>query len=233
MPETETLTVPSHLGLILDGNRRWAKAQALSTLEGHRKGAEVLKDISMAAFRRGVKYVSAYTFSTENWKRTEKEVGYLMDLLIKVVNEYMDEIHAEGIKVVMLGRRKGLGANVLKSIKRIEEKTAQNTNGTAALCFNYGGQQEIVDAAKQLIGQNADGTALTPELFEKHLYHPEVPPIDLLVRTSGEQRLSNFMLWRAAYAELAFVSKHWPDFTEADLDAALQEYAHRQRRLGA
>ena len=232
MPDTETQTIPRHLGIILDGNRRWAKAQGLPTLQGHRQGAEVFKQISKAAFKRGVQYVSAYVFSTENWRRTEKEVSYLMSLVIKVVDDYLDEVHQEGIKIVILGRREGLRANVLKAIQRAEEKTANNTRGTMALCFNYGGQQEIVDAAKLLMEQGTDPATLTPESFEQALYHPEIPALDLIVRTSGEQRLSNFMLYRAAYAELAFVDKHWPDFTPADLDAALATYAARHRRLG-
>lgn len=229
---SKTGIIPNHLGFILDGNRRWAKAQGLSSLEGHRKGAEVFKDVSLAAFRRGVKFVSAYVFSTENWKRTEEEVNYLMSLAIKAVDDYIDEVHEEGIKVVILGRREGVRANVLKALKRIEEKTVNNTNGTMAICFNYGGRQEIIDAAKHLIEESIAAASLTAETFEKALYHPEIPGIDLLVRTSGERRTSGFMMWRADYAELAFVDKNWPDFTQTDLDAALTDYAHRQRRLG-
>lgn len=232
MPELDNKTVPTHLGFILDGNRRWAKDRGLSTLEGHRRGAEVFKDVSLAAFQRGVKYISAYVFSTENWRRTEEEVNYLMKLAIKAVDDYMDEVHENGIKVVILGRREGVRASVLKALDRIEEKTAQNDKGTMAICFNYGGRQEIVDAARKLIEQGVDPANLTVEQFEQNLYHPEVPPIDLVVRTSGEQRLSGFMLYRSEYAELAFVSQHWPDFTEGDLDSILADYATRQRRLG-
>lgn len=232
MPQPDTPTIPTHLGIILDGNRRWAKAQGLPTLEGHRRGAEVFKEISRAAFNRGIKYISAYAFSTENWRRTEKEVNYLMRLVIKVVDQYLDEVHQEGVKIVILGRREGLRANVLKAITRAEEKTASNTRGTLALCFNYGGRQEIVDAARTLMEQGTDPATLTIEQFDQALYHPEIPPVDLLLRTSGEQRTSGFMLYRADYAELAFTKKHWPDFTPADLDAALTDYSTRHRRLG-
>jgi len=232
MSQTNNHGIPAHVGFILDGNRRWAKAQGLLSLEGHRRGAEVFREISRAAFERGVKYVSAYVFSTENWRRTEKEVNYLMRLVIKVADQYLDEIHREGIKIVVLGRRDGLRANVLKAIARAEEKTAANTTGTIALCFNYGGQQEIVDATRQLLEQGADPATLTPEVFEQALYQSDVPALDLIIRTSGEQRLSNFMLWRAAYAELIFADKHWPDFTPVDLDSAFSVYAGRNRRIG-
>lgn len=221
-----------HLGIILDGNRRWAEQQGLPTLEGHRKGAEVFKTISLAGFQRGIKYISAYVFSAENWQRTEEEVNYLMGLVIRAVDEYLDEVHERGVKIIVLGRRDGLRANVLKAITRTEEKTKRNTEGTMALCFNYGGKQEIVDAVRTLSENGTNLQTLTPELFEKALYHPEIPPLDLILRTSGEQRISNFMLWRAAYAELAFSRKFWPDFTEADLDDVLADFAHRQRRIG-
>lgn len=232
MSDKSSVTNPNHLGIILDGNRRWAKQQGLPTVEGHRKGTEVFRTISRAAFQRGVKYISAYVWSTENWKRTESEVSYIMKLVVKAADNYLNEIHKEGIKIVVLGRRDGLRASVLNTITKVEAKTAKNTKGTIAICFNYGGKQEIVDAAQKLLIEGTNTTELTIEKFEKALYQPEIPPIDLVLRTSGEQRLSNFMLWRAAYAELAFVDKHWPDFTESDLDDVLADFAHRQRRIG-
>lgn len=224
--------VPAHIGLILDGNRRWAKAQGLPTLQGHQKGAEVLKNISAAAFRQGVKYLSAYVFSTENWQRTQEEVGYLMGLVGKVTEQYLDEVHQEGIRIRVIGSREGLNKAVLKALEKAEQKTLTNTKGQIILCFNYGGQQEIADAAKQLIADNVPAEQITPQTITERLYAPDVPPIDLLVRTSGEQRISNFMLWRVAYSELYFSPKLWPDFTEADLNAALKEYAERHRRFG-
>lgn len=229
---SDSIAIPAHLGMILDGNRRWAKDRGLPTLEGHRKGADNLHDIAVAAFDRGVDYVSAYVFSTENWSRTEKEVSYLMGLVSSMLDKYLDEFHERGVRVVVLGRRAGLRRKVLAALARSEETTANNTKGTLAFCFNYGGKEEIIDATKQLIASGKTAAEITPELFDQMLYHPEVPPIDLLVRTSGEHRLSGFMLWRASYAELAFVDKHWPDFSEADLDEVLAEYGNRKRRFG-
>ncbi len=229
---TEVTATPAHLGMILDGNRRWAKEHGLPTLEGHRKGADNLHDIAVCAFDRGVEYFSAYVFSTENWSRTEKEVNYLMGLVSKMLDRYLDEFHERGIRVVVLGRREGLRRKVLDSLIKSEEQTAGNTNGTLAFCFNYGGHEEIVDAAKQLIASGVSSDDLTPETFSQALYHPEVPAIDLLVRTSGEHRLSGFMLWRSTYAELVFSDKYWPEYSEQDLNEALAEYATRQRRFG-
>ncbi len=222
-----------HLGLILDGNRRWAKQQGLPTLEGHRQGAENFKTIALAAFDRGVEYLSAYVFSNENWSRTEEEVGYLMKLVIKAVEKYLDEFNKAGVRIVILGRRDGLSKDVLKAIAGAEEKTASNTKGTLALCFNYGGQEEIVDAFRQLNRQGVSADDITADRISGALYEPSIPPVDLIVRTSGEERLSGFMLWRSMYAELYFVDKFWPDFSVADLDEALAEYDNRQRRFGA
>lgn len=222
-------SLPQHVGLILDGNRRWAKQQGLPTLEGHRRGSTVFKDIAFHAFERGVSNVSAYVFSQENWERTEEEVGYLMQLVIKAVEQYLDEFQERGIKLVILGRRDGLRRKVIDAIKRAEDKTKDNTNGTLALCFNYGGRQEIVDAVQAVVG---NGEELTSQSISSALYQPQVPDLDLVIRTSGEQRLSGFMLWRAAYAELYFSDKMWPAFTAADFDEALQCYADRERRFG-
>lgn len=224
--------VPNHLGLILDGNRRWAKAQGLPTLEGHRKGYENLKTIGIAAIERGVKYVSAYVFSTENWNRSQEEVTYLMKLLLWVAKHEVKELHARNIRLVVAGSRDRLKPDILKAIEVAEAKTAGNTAGTLCLCLNYGGQQEIVDAVNTIITQKRE-VPVSVEQFEDYLYVPDVPPVDLLIRTSGEQRLSNFMLWRAAYSELLFVEKAWPDFSVADLDESLEEYAKRQRRFGS
>lgn len=224
--------IPKHVGLILDGNRRWAKDNGLPALEGHRVGFGKLKDIGRHAVKRGVTFVSAYIFSTENWNRSREEVRYLLDLAFWLAGHELKEVHKEGIRIKFLGRQDGLSDKMLKAIHKAEDLTKNNTKGTLALCFNYGGQQEIVDAARELIRSGADPDGLDAKTFAEALYQPEVPPIDLLIRTSGEQRLSNFMLWRAAYAELYFVKKHWPDFTTDDFDAALAEYSTRHRRYG-
>jgi undecaprenyl diphosphate synthase len=230
MTQTANFALPSHVGIILDGNRRWAKAEGLPTLEGHRRGAENFKEIAKHAFDRGVSTVSAYVFSQENWHRTEEEVGYLMNLVIKAVESYLDEFHERGIKIVILGRREGLRKKVVEAITKTEEATKNNTNGTLALCFNYGGREEIADAAAKLAEQ---GMHITVESIGGALYGPEIPDVDLLIRTSGEERISGFMLWRVAYAEMYFSPVMWPAFTTADFDTALGDYASRQRRYGA
>lgn len=232
MNTSNTQSVPRHVGFILDGNRRWARERGLPTLQGHSRGADVLHDIAVATFERGVEYMSAYVFSAENWNRTEKEINYLMGMVSSTLEKYLDEFHERGIRVVVLGRRDGLRRKVLEALKKSEETTAANTNGTLAFCFNYGGKEEIVDAAKRLAEGGYSSGEIDQELIGNNLYHPEVPDMDLLVRTSGEQRLSGFMLWRAAYAELLFSDKYWPDYTAEDLDLALGEYSQRARRFG-
>jgi undecaprenyl diphosphate synthase len=229
---SETPVIPTHLGLILDGNRRWAKAKGLPALEGHRQGSEVFKEIALEAFSRGVQYVSAFVFSTENWSRTEEEVGYLMKLVLKATEKYLEEFDKAGIKIVILGRRNNLPEDVLKSLEQTEAKTKDNTQGTLALCFNYGGQEELVDAVRYLIASGPTPKAINADVIHSALYCPEIPNLDLLIRTSGEHRISGFMLYRAAYAELMFVDKLWPDFTKNDLTAALEQYATRERRFG-
>ncbi|MEX0932201.1 MAG: polyprenyl diphosphate synthase [Candidatus Saccharimonadales bacterium] len=224
--------VPRHLGLILDGNRRWARENGLPQLEGHRKGYENAKRITEAALERGVEYISVFVFSTENWNRSEEEVKYLMNLLHKVVTSEVDEVHKKDIRVRFLGARDRLSNKILDGIDKAEEKTKNNTKGTVAFCLNYGGQREIVEATQKIIKAGLNPDELTEEKFSEYLYAPEIPPLDMVVRTSGEQRISNFMLWRAAYAEICFIDKHWPAFTEEDLDVVIAEYAKRQRRFG-
>lgn len=225
---------PNHIGVIMDGNRRWARSQGLKTFEGHFKGYKNMRDLALYALKeKGIPFLSAYVFSTENWSRTEEEVGYLMNLVLRALTDYLDEFHKNNIMVVVLGSRDKLSPKVVKAIETAETKTSANTGGTLALCFNYGGQHEIVDATKKIIEQKIDASTLDPEKFSQFLYHPEVPPLDLVVRTSGEQRLSGYMLYRASYAELLFVDKHWPEFTTEDIDMAIDEYAQRQRRYGA
>lgn len=227
------LVLPTHIGLILDGNRRWAQEQNLPSLKGHYQGAQVLKEIGIAAINAGIPYVSAYLFSTENWNRSKSEVTYLMKLIIRFVEEYMGELEENDIRILHIGSREGLPKSVLQAIDKAVRRTADNKRGTLGLCINYGGQQEIVDAAKKLLRQNIDPKRLSVRDFEQALYEPEVPPVDLVVRTSGEYRTSNFMLWRAAYAEYVFLDKYWPDFTKQDLKFVLLYYAKRNRRKGA
>ncbi len=230
---TKTVILPAHVGFILDGNRRWAREQELPTLEGHKVGLDNFNTIASYAFKRGISCVSAFVFSTENWKRTEEEVGYLMNLVTRAIDNYLNEFHKEGIKIVILGRRDGLRSKVLKAILRAEEATKDNTNGTLALCFNYGGQEEIVDAAKELIRKGIPADSLTKEDIAQALYGPEVPDVDLVIRTSGEHRMSGYMMWRTAYSEVYFSEKYWPSFEVEDLEIALDDYANRERRFGS
>lgn len=226
--------IPNHVGLILDGNRRWAKDQGLPTLEGHRKGYANLKDIGTHALKkRGVSYISAYIFSTENWNRSKEEVSYLMDLALWVAKSEVKELHKEGIRARFLGSKDKLSDKLLKAIASAEELTKDNTEGTLALCFNYGGQDEIAAAVRAAAAAGCDMNTITPDILKNYLFSPDIPPVDMIIRTSGEQRISNFMLWRAAYSELYFVDKHWPAFTTKDFDDALQEFTNRQRRFGA
>ncbi len=226
-------SVPLHLGIIPDGNRRWAKAQGLPTLEGHRRGLEVARTIAEAAHDAGVRYFSIYAFSTENWARTEEEVGYLMNLFVRMLTREMKGLEERGVRLRLIGSRDRLPKKLIKALDEAEARTADNQNGTIGLCLNYGGHAELADATRSLLASHAAPEVITPADIEAHLYAPEIPPVDLIIRTSGEHRLSGFMLWRAQYAELAFVDKHWPDFTSADLEAILADYAQRQRRFGA
>lgn len=224
--------LPKHIGFILDGNRRWASQKGLPKLVGHKKGYENLKKIAEECFDMGIEVVSAYIFSTENWKREETEVSYLMDLALKIFSSDLDELIQKGIRVVVSGTKDKLDPKIIKAIDESTERTADNHKGTINLCFNYGGQQEIADAVVRIIDAGLPAESITPAVIRDHLYHPELPPVDYIVRTSGEQRLSNFLLWDSAYAELQFVSVHWPAFKKKDLVEALDEYRHRQRRFG-
>lgn len=224
--------VPKHIGFIVDGNRRWAKKHGLPTYEGHLAGYNTVQEIVTATFESGVEFVSAYVFSTENWKRSEDEVGKLMGLVLKLLTSDLPIFDKNNIKLKVLGSREKVSERILKAIDDAEARTANNTAGTLALCFNYGGQLEIVDAVKKIIRSDISVDNITTETIEQNLYAPEIPPIDLVVRTSGEQRLSNFMLWRAAYSEIMFVDKLWPDMTKDDVTDIIKEYNKRSRRFG-
>ncbi len=230
---SETI-IPRHVGLILDGNRRWAKDRGLPTLEGHRKGADNLREIAEDFFNKGVSVVSAYVFSTENWKRSEKEVGYLMKLTTKFLDDFLKDAIENDVRIVVMGSRQNLSDSVLKAIEKAEKETLQNEKHTLALCLNYGGRQEIIDAVKFIIDGNIDSDCIDEPTFHQYLYGDNtIGDVDIVVRTSGEQRLSGFMTWRTVYSELMFIDKHWPDFDETDVDAVLEEYISRQRRFGS
>lgn len=232
MANGEVRTVPKHVGFIVDGNRRWAKQHGLPVYEGHMAGYNAIHEVAEAAFDAGIEYMSAYIFSTENWKRSEDEVNRLMGLVLKLLTADLPIFEKKNIRLRVLGTRERVSDRILKAIDDAEARTAHNTAGTLVVCFNYGGQLEIADACKKIVQSGVSPDAVTPELVEQNLYAPEVPPIDLIVRTSGEQRLSNFMLWRSAYSELLFLDKPWPEMTKDDVTAILEEYTGRQRRFG-
>lgn len=225
-------TVPKHIGFILDGNRRWAKANNFSKFEGHKRGYNQLREVTEAAFARGVKYVTAYVFSVENWNREQAEVNYLMELSYRIFTRNMRELHKKNIKICFLGEPDRVSPKILKAIGEIEDLTRKNTGGTLALCFNYGGRDEIVAAVQKLSAEGVPSDKITKEAIKSAMYSHALPDPDLIIRTSNEQRLSNFLLWGSAYAELYFTPVMWPEFGEDDLDKALAEYAHRQRRYG-
>ncbi len=224
--------IPKHIGFILDGNRRWAVENGLPKLVGHKRGYENLKTIADECFSRGISIVSTYIFSTENWNRELEEVNYLMDLALKLFKKDLNELMDKDIRVVVSGSREKLSEKIIEAIDSTVSKTANNKKGTINICFNYGGQSEIADAVAKIIESKAEASQITTELIRNNLYQPELPPVDYIIRTSGEKRLSNFLLWDSAYAELEFVATHWPAFSSQDLDLALVEYANRKRRYG-
>ena len=225
-------SVPQHVGLIIDGNRRWAKQHGLPPWEGHLAGVTALEDALRQLVNEGVKYISFYTWSTENWKRAEDEVTAFMGLIRRLFKNELKRLLQEDCKFIALGEREGMPADILQMIEEAEEESKDNNRATLVMCFNYGGQQEIATAARHIVEAGVPAEKITNELFSQYIDHPEVPPCDLIVRTSGEERLSNFMLWRSAYSELIFVDKFWPDIRPADVTGILEEYNRRNRRHG-
>lgn len=227
-----TDTVPTHIGYILDGNRRWAKKHGLPVYEGHLAGYNALKDVIEATADAGVKYISFYTWSTQNWNRAEVEVRAIMRIIRRLFKTDIKKLVDDGYKVVVMGSTDQVPADIVKLIAEAEEKSKDGTRATLVVCFNYGGQEEIVRAAQRLLEQKKSSDEVTLESFAEALDHPDVPPCDLIVRTSGELRLSDFMLWRAAYSEFLFLDKFWPEMTPEDVTDILKEYSRRQRRFG-
>lgn len=221
-----------HIAIIMDGNRRWAKERGLMSFQGHEAGYETLKRIGDACLDRGITNLTVFAFSTENWKRTTEEVGVLMDLLERGLRDELAHFAARDVRIRVIGRRDGLRASVLRAIEDAEQKTAGNTKGTLTIAINYGGQAEIVDACKKIVSDGVTVDQINEAAIQARMYWPDMPEPELIVRTSGEERLSGFLLWQSAYSELYWCEKHWPDFDEAELDKALEAYAVRQRRFG-
>ena len=222
------IIVPNHIGIIMDGNRRWAKEKKKKTIEGHLAGANRIISLAKYIFDKGVKYLSIYAFSTENFNRSAEEVSYLMGLIIKFFNERVNELHDYNIKIVVSGLRDNLSKDVLKCIGNVVELTKNNTDWVLNVCLNYGGRREIVDAVNKIKEANV---SITEETFGKYLYN-DLPDLDYVIRTSGEERISNFMLWQISYAEFYFPKVYFPDFDEKEFDKALEIYNNRNRRFG-
>ena len=217
--------VPRYVAIITDGNGRWAEREGLPTLEGHRAGADVVKDRLRDAARLGIDELTVFSFSTENWNRSDEEVSGLMEMFGERIRSETPELDDEGVRMRFVGRREGIPAELAELMAWAEEKTKGNERITLFVCFNYGGRAEIVDAARSFEGETEDE-------FRGHLYAPEMHDPDLLIRTSGEQRISNYLLWQCAYSEFVFRDELWPDFTREAFEDSLAEYESRQRRYG-
>jgi undecaprenyl diphosphate synthase len=215
----------SYVAIITDGNGRWASRRGLNVAEGHRAGADTVKARLRDAVDLGIKELTVYSFSTENWSRSDEEVAALMAMFSERILGETPELDDEGVRMRFIGRREGVGPLLLEQMRWAEETTAANDTITLYVAFNYGGRAEIIDAARSFQGS-------TEEEFRSHLYAPEMHDPDLIIRTSGEQRLSNYLMWQSAYSELVFTDVLWPDFSRADLEAALAEYDSRKRRYG-
>jgi len=226
------MKIPNHIVLFPDGNRRWAKQKGLASLLGHKKGYENLLDFSEWCKKKGVKTLTAFGFSTENWNRTKEEVDYLMKLLEDCLTDNLDRYDKDGVKVRVIGQRDRLPNSLQEAIKKTEEATKNNSNLFLNLAISYGGKWDILNAVKNIIKEGIEPDKIDEKLFEEHLSTVGLPAPDFIIRAGGEMRMSNFVLWQAAYSELYFCPKFWPDFTEQDLDLALEEFDRRSRRFG-
>ena len=223
---------PQHIVLFPDGNRRWAREKGLNTLEGHKKGYENLLDFSDWCRERGIKALTAFGFSTENWNRSKEEVDYLMKLLENCLVDNLSRYDKDGVKVRVIGQKERLPKSLQEAIIKTEEATQNNHNLFLNLAISYGGKWDILNAVKNIIKEGISADQIDEKLFENHLSTAGLPNPDFIIRAGGEMRMSNFVLWQAAYSELYFCPKYWPDFSEKDLDIALVEFDRRSRRFG-
>jgi undecaprenyl diphosphate synthase len=235
-PEVPLGAVPEHVAIVMDGNGRWANLQGLTRVEGHRAGEAALLDVVAGAIQIGVKHLSVYAFSTENWKRSPDEVRFLMGFNREVLRRRRDQLNEWGVRIRWAGRRPRLWASVINELQDAERLTVGNSTMTLTMCVNYGGRNEITDAVRLIAAEVAAGRlapkGITEKTIQRHLYTAELPDVDLFVRSSGEQRTSNFLLWQSAYAEMVFLDTLWPDFTRVQLWEAVEHYAGRSRRFG-
>jgi undecaprenyl diphosphate synthase len=226
--------IPLHVGIIMDGNRRWAKERNLPIFDGHQKGYEKMRTSPEWFFSRGVKIISFYAFSTENWNRQQDEVNYLMKLLQhSIESSLLEQAKKDGYKILISGRLEELPGDLPVKCMEIIQETKANNRGTINICLNYGGRAEIIDACRKLIKNKIEFEQIHEGMIKKYLYNPDLPDPDIIVRTSGEARLSGFLMWQSAYSELLFIKKYWPDFEESDAEIILKEYESRNRRFGS
>ncbi|MEP6482778.1 MAG: isoprenyl transferase [Rhodoglobus sp.] len=235
-PTMPAKAVPDHVAIVMDGNGRWANKQGLTRIEGHRAGEAALLDVVAGAIQIGVKHLSVYAFSTENWSRSPEEVRFLMGFNRDVLHRRRDQLNDWGVRVRWAGRTPRLWRSVIRELQFAERLTAGNSTLTLTMCVNYGGRNEVTDAVRAIAEEVRAGrlkpSGITEKTIQKHLYIPDVPDVDLFVRSSGEQRTSNFQLWQSAYAEMVFLDTLWPDFSRTELWHAVELYASRARRFG-
>lgn len=231
-----TRTLPQHIGIIMDGNGRWAKKRGLPRSAGHKVGAETFRKITKYCSKIGVRYLTVYAFSTENWKRPMEEVSFLMNLFEQYLNEVLRDFQDENLRIKFLGDKSGFSPNLQKLINEVEQTSSSKTGMTLNIAMNYGGRDELVKAVKEISADVKSGVLdvekINADVISERLYTAGQPEPDLIIRPSGEFRLSNFLLWQGAYSELVFMNVLWPDFSEKDLDLAIDEYSNRNRRFG-
>lgn len=223
-------SVPKHIAIIMDGNERWAREKGRSLAEGHREGARNAWELLPTVIELGIPYITLYSFSSENWQRGNEEKQHLLELFSFYLNNKVPELNRQGICLKIIGRLDNLDVDLQAKIADSMRQTESNKNLTLTVAFSYGGRLEIVDACRKII--NSGTTEVTEEIFQKNLYDPEMPPVDMMIRTGKAYRISNFLLWQSAYAELFFLQKYWPDFKKEDLVKCIDDFNHRERRFG-
>lgn len=231
-PVSQPATVPRHVAVIMDANGRWAQARGLPRTDGHRAGTENIRDVIRAFGDRGVRYLTLFAFSTENWRRPRREVRALMRILSRAIRREVKPLHQAGVRLRYIGQLEVLEPPLRRQIEAAIELTKNNTEMTVCVAFNYGGRAEVVDAVRRIVADGIAAAAIDEETISRYLYTQDLPDPDLIIRTGGDLRLSNFLIWQAAYAEYYFTPTYWPDFGEADVEAALASYAQRLRKFG-
>ena len=221
-----------HIAIIMDGNRRWAKEHNLPSAAGHKKGVASLRETVRACDEFGIKYLTVYAFSTENWKRSEEEVKFLMDLVALTLKNELDDMHKEGVKISFIGDRTRLSDKLLAIITNAQDKTKDNQGVNLQIAFNYGSRNEITQAVKSIIDEGIKSEDITEEIISNHLYTKDIPEPDILIRTGGEKRISNYLLWQIAYSEIIVMDEYWPEFDRCSLVKCIEEFQRRQRRYG-